>query len=222
MRESNRARQAFEDYYALGPGRSLADLLDQYRVQSESKPSPPTRRLGSLKAWSATFGWQARVAQRDEALAAAAAARLEAERLRVFNEGFAQMHQRVEALNRLARRMLEELERPPSLGTPPSGDEPGTPGDPGGLWVHDVKQIGGGDAAREVDIWRPNGTLLEQFRGALDDIALELGGRVRGVEVSGKGGGPVQVSYIEVVAPALSDAAGEQPAADPTGAGSAA
>lgn len=64
--ETARAYQAFEVYRDMGTGRSLE------RVNQESTMRPP---LNSLKAWSTTHDWQARVRAFDEAAAAKAADR---------------------------------------------------------------------------------------------------------------------------------------------------
>lgn len=58
--ETQRANDALRDYYAMGPGRSLTNLLESYRNQEATKP-PPTKRLDSLKGWSTKFAWVARV-----------------------------------------------------------------------------------------------------------------------------------------------------------------
>jgi hypothetical protein len=58
-RQNPKAEQAFLDYVWLGPSRSLAALADRY--QSAPKP-PPTKRLKTLKDWSARYHWRARIA----------------------------------------------------------------------------------------------------------------------------------------------------------------
>ncbi|MEE8275367.1 MAG: hypothetical protein V3R88_11930 [Alphaproteobacteria bacterium] len=59
------AEQAFEDYVALGPGRSLSKLEARYRndtgvIQVSS---------ATLRRWSSKFRWQARLAEHDEKVA---------------------------------------------------------------------------------------------------------------------------------------------------------
>lgn len=155
--ESAKAKEAFADYLALGTDRSLAKLAAMY--QSRPKVSP-TKHLSLLKRWSAQFGWTERIeAFRDEVTAARAEAG-KAEELRVMQEGFALRHERVKALNRLAGKLLSELD----------GDR---------LWVSEPKMIGAGNLAREVEIERFNTAELEQFRGLLDDITKETGERVK-------------------------------------------
>jgi len=61
MREKQRHIDAFEDYYALGPKRSLDKLLGYY-----TKTTPTDMPgIDSLKHWSAAFSWQERIMLRD-------------------------------------------------------------------------------------------------------------------------------------------------------------
>jgi hypothetical protein len=57
-RESANAAQAFADYVALGPGRSLSKLFDSYQQRTDSAPR---HALTTLKRWSTRFNWQARI-----------------------------------------------------------------------------------------------------------------------------------------------------------------
>lgn len=63
MDDNANAAAAFDDFVALGDGRSLAKLADQY--QSDTEPTP-TKRLRTLKEWSAKYGWVARIAEAEE------------------------------------------------------------------------------------------------------------------------------------------------------------
>jgi len=58
VREQAHHQRALEAYYGLGPGRSLAEVAK--RVEASE---------ASLKLWSRTFGWAARVEERDAAVA---------------------------------------------------------------------------------------------------------------------------------------------------------
>lgn len=60
MKDSPKAAQAFADYVAMGPSRSLSSLCERYRTGT--KPVP-TNRLTTLKEWSIKYGWQARIAE---------------------------------------------------------------------------------------------------------------------------------------------------------------
>ncbi len=63
MKETPTAAQAFEDYYALGDGRSLRKL-----AKSNQKHS---KHIANLMQWSAAHGWQERVKARDREIAEA-------------------------------------------------------------------------------------------------------------------------------------------------------
>lgn len=169
MRESPKARQAWADYLALGDGRSLEKLLALYRSCSEPAP---TGQMTTLKLWSRAFGWQSRLQAIADAAAAEAEAAIQARRREVLETGLALDYERVDALKGLARKLLDEV-------------------DAGRLWLPDVKAIGSGENAERVDIERFNGSLVEQLRGALDDLAKEKGERVKKLEHSGPGGVPV-------------------------------
>ncbi|MGH2354095.1 MAG: hypothetical protein ACRDJN_21015 [Chloroflexota bacterium] len=161
-RETARARQAWADYLALGPGRSLEGLLDRY--QSAPK-APPTRRLKTLKAWSRAYGWQARLGELADREARAAEQAEAAYRRSIMAEGFGLAHERVKALKRLATALFQELV------------------EGGCLWVMDTKGVGAGKQYREVPVAHFNAPEVAAFRGLLDDLARETGGRPRQVHV---------------------------------------
>ncbi|GEM_PF-5734503 len=62
MRESARAAAAFEDYWALGPQRSQKKLLLSYEGRPEHLRVTRSRTM--VGRWSARFGWQQRVMER--------------------------------------------------------------------------------------------------------------------------------------------------------------
>jgi len=75
--ESLAALQAFEDYWNLGPKRSLAKLGEYYKKRADSlnadladrqdQDTPqykPLATLNSLESWSAAFDWQGRIRER--------------------------------------------------------------------------------------------------------------------------------------------------------------
>jgi len=51
-RETPQALQAFEDYWAMGDGRSLQKLVSLYRARSVSGEDVPTKRLPTSVKWS--------------------------------------------------------------------------------------------------------------------------------------------------------------------------
>jgi hypothetical protein len=162
MTEPPRARQAWADYLALGPGRSLEKLAAQYHSRTVSVP---TRQLSRLKTWSATFGWQLRLQAIADQEAAAAAEREAAYRRAILEDGYGLAHERVALLKRLATKLEAELL------------------EGGRLWVTDVKSVGYGPLAQIVDVERFNVAEVEQLRGLLDDIAREKSERARKVDV---------------------------------------
>lgn len=69
MRETPQAAKAYDDYWAMGDGRSLSKLAERYRNATEGVP---THQESRLHIWSQQHGWQARVrAKQDEQAAAA-------------------------------------------------------------------------------------------------------------------------------------------------------
>jgi hypothetical protein len=57
----------------------------------------------------------------------------------------------------------------------------------GFLWTEEVKGVGSGPAAEVVDYDQFNGAEVQQYRGVLEDIAAETGGRVKNVDVNRDG-----------------------------------
>lgn len=85
-----------------------------------------------------------------------------------FNSGFAKKENRVIALNNLGQRIYEELGRE------------------GGMWLNMVKGIGSGQDYERIEYVEFNRAQIEAFRNILDDVATELGQRVRRSDVTSK------------------------------------
>ena len=83
-----------------------------------------------------------------------------------MQNGLAQDFERVNSLKRLACFLEGQIY------------EKGTTGKYHNVWLPDVKVVGFGENAEVVEIERFNSGLLQQFRGTLDDLAKETGGRV--------------------------------------------
>jgi hypothetical protein len=171
MGESVRAAQAWADYEALGPGRSLEKLLKEYRSRTGSVP---TRQLSRLKCWSVDHNWQGRLRDLAEKAAREAEEREAAYRRSILEDGYGLHWERVRALKALAETLLADL----------------TEG--GKRWVTEPKQIGSGPTATVVELERFNAAEVEQFRGVLDDIAKEKRERKGTLKVTGKDGGPIE------------------------------
>lgn len=171
--ETGKAIAACNDYVRMGPGRSLAKLRQSYI--KATLENPPTRHLRTLGEWSRRYGWQARAAAYDTEAERQKTAEAAAYRREIIEQGFALDMERVRELKRLADLLGSEVHEEDKR------------------WLPDVKQIGGGKFAERVDIVRFNASLIEQFRGALDDIAKEVGGRIQKSDIT-SGGQPV--TYI--------------------------
>jgi hypothetical protein len=85
---------------------------------------------------------------------------------RILTSGYALMHRRVEALDKLANLLQEEVF------------------DENKRWLLDVKTVGFGEDAERVDLVQFNGDLIKEFRATFDDLAKELGQRVKKQEVA--------------------------------------
>jgi hypothetical protein len=170
-KESDKAAQACNDYLRMGPGRSLEKLLGRYQAATEA---PPTQRLKSLKDWSRFYGWQKRAEDYDAEQDNLKTAEVDTKRRAVMEEGLALDFERVVELKELAALLSEQIYTKMSDNTYPN------------IWLRDVKQIGSGEFAERVDLVRFNAPLIEQYRGTLDDLAKETGGRKQRVDLSGQ------------------------------------
>jgi hypothetical protein len=176
--ESDAALIACNDYLRMGPGRSFSALAQKYNDLKKSQT--PTQSLTTLFTWSSRFEWQ----QRATAFDAAWEAIKNEERRRVMEFGIALDFERVRKLMRLAEFLESQLY------------EQGEGGEFHNVWLPDVKSVGSGEFAERVDIERFNGDIISQYRAVLDDIAKEVGGRIKKQEVSGKDGGALIVQVV--------------------------
>lgn len=65
-RETPAALQAFEDYWAMGDGRSLRKLAVAYKERTAGGQAVPTRQVGQLFKWSTQHHWEDRVKDRTQ------------------------------------------------------------------------------------------------------------------------------------------------------------
>jgi phosphopantetheinyl transferase (holo-ACP synthase) len=84
--------------------------------------------------------------------------------------GFAVKENRVKALQTLAEKMLEQLTRE----------------EDNRLWTTMVKGIGSNENYQRVEYEEFNKAEVDSFRGVLDDIATEVGQRIRRTDVTSK------------------------------------
>lgn len=178
-RESDAAVVACNDYLRLGIGRSLEKLRQNY-----AKLAPddrPTIHLRWLKAWSARFDWQERASAYDAVIDQEKTALVDQRRKEVMESGLALAHERVIKLKRLAGDLEHQLYETDRYGHRTN------------LWVRDVKAID----KREVEIFRYNSALVSDYRGVLDDLAKETGGRKQQHEFGGPNGGPIRITTVD-------------------------
>lgn len=160
--------ERFQRYVYLGPSRSLMAV---YRVEAKTKKSAKERERArnvpgawfvAVKRWD----WRTRADAFDDAERKKRDALYAARSDEILQAGFAQRFTRIAELNHLAELLQAELFTEDKR------------------WLPDAKWIGG-DAGERVDTVRFNSAVVEQFRETLEDIAIEMGERVRGVKVSG-------------------------------------
>jgi hypothetical protein len=94
-----------------------------------------------------------------------------------LNSGLALKEERVKRLGLLAGMLEEDI-----FG--------------GVLWTQDVKMIGTGEYQERVEFELFNASEVQQYRGVLDDIAKETGGRATKTELTGKDGGEVILRVV--------------------------
>jgi hypothetical protein len=164
--ETPGAKQAFLDYLAMGTKRSMKKLHKQYRdsdlyVQDMRKDgSPPTRQIKQLKAWSVAHRWQKKLNQVQDEQIEVILKEQRRSLAELAREGFANPVERIRALNELAEALLERLR-----------DE--------NLLTTVIKQVGSGKSTKQVEEAKIDTPAIQQFRGILEDLAKETGGRVR-------------------------------------------
>jgi len=111
MKETHKARQAFEDYYGMGPNRSTRKLLQLY-LNDTSEKKIPTKHLKTLLRWSKGHSWQDRCKEHDDEIAQAVMDELKATATKT---GYALYYKRIADLGLLATRLIERMDLPGGL-----------------------------------------------------------------------------------------------------------
>jgi hypothetical protein len=196
-KEPDTAVLACNDYLRLGVNRSLRLLYEFMQKANDSLVKLPT--VATVFGWSAKYNWQERAAAYDAQQDAVRTAEI----ARIKSEGLAAEHERIRRLARLAddlesqifyRGVLNEDGDELAISESKPKDELQVGKRPH-LWVRDVKQIGGGEFARQVTVYRYNSQIVSDYRGILDDIAKEVGGRKLQHELSGPDGGAIPLQH---------------------------
>ncbi len=126
--------------------------------------------------------WDERATAWDAHQARELEATIAAEKQKVLTEGYALMHERVKTLNVLAKKLVADIAK-------------------GKLYRVDVRSIGNGKDARQVNVELFEEGPIRELRACLDDIAKELGERVRvsKQELTGKDGTPLVPDHHELL-----------------------
>lgn len=190
--ESPRAIQACNDYLRMGAGRSLLKLIQKYTKTHQSTPA--TDSLDTLKKWSTDFDWQSRANEYDAGIEQ----QKNEKRKKEIESGLALDYERVHKLKRLAaflEKQIYEAAEPATtikIGDKEIGVAPVSPWP--NVWVRDVKAVD----KEKVEIVRFNAAILEQYRGVLDDLAKEVGGRKVEVKHGGDKDNPIVISVNHI------------------------
>lgn len=151
--ERKRAGQGEAEKGQEGPG------IDINLEQELPKEAPSKWRAMARK-----HRWVERAAAWDATQIAEIEKQITAEKTRTLLTDYALMYRRVAQLNEQAKQLIAMLD------------------DPNKVWVPDVKSIGTGPDAQRVDLVSFNAALFHEIRATFDDIAKELGERVKKAE----------------------------------------
>lgn len=135
-------------------------------VDSTLESETPKEAPGKWYEMASRFRWEERASAWDAEQMASIEQRITAERAQIALLPYAQMHRRVAALNEQAEQLLAMAK------------------DPDKVWLPDVKAIGNGPLAERVDLVQFNAALFHEIRATFDDIAKELGERVKKSETT--------------------------------------
>lgn len=64
----------------------------------------------------------------------------------------------------------------------------------GFLWIDQIKSIGNGERSEIIEYEEFNKAEVDSYRGVLDDIAKEVGGRINKQELTGQDGAPLVIN----------------------------
>jgi len=178
--EPNRWFQRFERFRLLGPDRSILATCNVWRLEKSREVSSSSPK--SWREMAAFWHWKERAEAWDQYLSDQVSEAAQAERIRILTSGYALRHERVRVLNELAALLLGEANEQDKR------------------WLPDVKSIGSGEMAERVDIVRFNTGLIEQARKTLEDLAAELGERIKNVDIK-SGGEKLPSAVVNVYIP---------------------
>lgn len=110
---------------------------------------------------------------------------------RAMQHGLARREKRLTILNDLHNKILDVIEERSQ-----DSELAGVPGGTTGIVTKMLKGIGRGDDYQVVEVYEVDTGLLKEIRAIHEQVAEELGQKVKKHEHSGPGGGPVAVDLI--------------------------
>ena len=162
MKETHKARQAFEDYYNMGPNRSTRKLLQLY-LNDVSEKKTPTKYLTTLLKWSKGHSWQDRCKERDDEIAQAVMDELKATATKT---GYALYYKRIADLGTLATRLIERMDYPGGL-------KPIMIREFRGLLADIASEMGERQKKVEISVVREVWETMEKLGISIDDIKAD-------------------------------------------------
>lgn len=151
--ERKRTQQGEDEKIRKGPG------IDINLEQELPKEAP-----GKWRAMARKHQWVERASAWDAAQIAEIEKSVAAEKARTLLTDYTLMYRRVAQLNEQAKQLIAILD------------------DPSKVWMPDVKAVGTGEFAERVDLVTFNAALYHEIRATFDDIAKELGERIKKAE----------------------------------------
>lgn len=169
----------FQRFLFLGVTRSIYQTYIAERREKAKSAAAKKKvkgdysdRVGMPKSWSEAarkWQWKERATAFDDAERKKRDEFYAAQSDVILRSGFASRFARIAELNLLAEMLQIEVRTEDKR------------------WLPDAKWIGG-EFGERVDMVRFNSAVVEQYRKTLEDIAVEMGERVRGVKVEGNVG----------------------------------
>jgi hypothetical protein len=195
----------FTKFRLMEPDRKISKVFREEEQAAVKKGrTKPARSLpnGTWYAQAQKWEWQARAEAWDAWVAGVLEKHIAREKAQVLTSGLALMHKRIEVLNGLAQQLLAYT------------------ADKHLVWLPDVKSVGTGSTARQVDLIRFNAELFSELRAMLADIAAEKGERVKTTksELSGPEGGPIETNQVIFYRPLVQPEPDEGEGSDGAGA----
>jgi hypothetical protein len=158
QRETPKAAAAFHEYCLLGHDRSLVKL-----AQKLGKIPSYTR---CLETWSAQYNWQERVQAYDAQWMEEQDEIIRQERERVLRLGFALDYKRIEALNKLAEKLMQWTEEDDKV------------------WIVNTKTVTGENFSQHTEETVFNAPMLGMIEKYFAGIAAEKGERVKKKDIT--------------------------------------